>query len=880
MVDLILTSVKRISSSIWSNMADLTEKIDDLICSFESGGDFTMDTVAMLIFGWAVLGVVVLALTKYVYGRFFAKKAPVSNEPILSKKVASGTESSGVSSTTTTTSATHKEQSKEMSKDKSDGLSLYSKTSSAKTGGKFVPPTPPLRKRLSTKKGSALIPAVSRTPTQIPSLSITGPDFECVQWVNELYMWIYSNSDIANEILNVWLQTLNDYMKNSTDENGVGVEVVRILPETHPPNLTNVFCECGTNDDITITCDCEATPALQLKAFRQKEEKVEVSHYRLNVNRFRARLNIGFITEKLLAEVKCDGWPDIKVALAPVGSIKNNTDEQFQQDVIADTFVTAMRNSVVPLNLNQYPSCPRFSRFKHSNNNNNNNNNNASPDFQDDSLNKMLLEFSDNANSLNENTGRRRQLVITGIQAMNLSEDCRNSYCILEMDEPPQKYISSTQKNTSEPVWDEQFIFNVKPGKGELLFEIYENTSKKLLGMGIVGTEELMSNHTRRQMIPLQSQPFESDRITGSIAVEVFYTPHDFIITSVSAFSPTRETRFMVVEDNTNKNSNDVTPHKYKEVIKSVTPGGNVITTSKTVFTASEGQLANGVEAVTDSALKELESREKTNSGTKSPTSKSTLIIHSVSRVEQSRNGLWREVVGTGEPQGTLDGSVPNESKNEKSEPAEDEGNDDDDDNYYTLMRKRFHQKRRRDFFGTIKRKLTMSRARSKSVDPGERVEVDPLTRSVSADRMRESTPHSRGTSLRVGDGEISRRSSLSDTSGLSGASARTYLNEASTLVLETVENGFKKHYLVPLSLAKRNKWKKKGTKLHIYNDHTFIAKHFYGTVVCQVCSSNIPRRFGKQGYECRDCLLKCHKACHVKADQSCPDSGIHNIEL
>lgn len=199
-------------------MADLTEKIDDLICSFESGGDFTMDTVAMLIFGWAVLGVVVLALTKYVYGRFFAKKAPVSNEPILSKKVASGTESSGVSSTTTTTSATHKEQSKEMSKDKSDGLSLYSKTSSAKTGGKFVPPTPPLRKRLSTKKGSALIPAVSRTPTQIPSLSITGPDFECVQWVNELYMWIYSNSDIANEILNVWLQTLNDYMKNSTDE--------------------------------------------------------------------------------------------------------------------------------------------------------------------------------------------------------------------------------------------------------------------------------------------------------------------------------------------------------------------------------------------------------------------------------------------------------------------------------------------------------------------------------------------------------------------------------------------------------------------------------------------------------------------------------------
>ncbi|CAH2227491.1 jg9312 [Pararge aegeria aegeria] len=35
----------------------------------------------------------------------------------------------------------------------------------------------------------------------------------------------------------------------------------------------------------TITCDCEATPAFQLKAFSQRGEKVEVSHYRVNVNR-------------------------------------------------------------------------------------------------------------------------------------------------------------------------------------------------------------------------------------------------------------------------------------------------------------------------------------------------------------------------------------------------------------------------------------------------------------------------------------------------------------------------------------------------------------------------------------------------------------------
>jgi hypothetical protein len=44
---------------------------------------------------------------------------------------------------------------------------------------------------------------------------------------------------------------------------------------------------------------------------------------------------------------------------------------------------------------------------------------------------------------------------------------------------------------------------------------------------------------------------------------------------------------------------------------------------------------------------------------------------------------------------------------------------------------------------------------------------------------------------LRELDG--STRSSLSEASGVSGASTRTYVNDASTLVLETIENGVKK---------------------------------------------------------------------------------------
>lgn len=45
--------------------------------------------------------------------------------------------------------------------------------------------------------------------------------------------------------------------------------------------------------------------------------------------------------------------------------------------------------------------------------------------------------------------------------------------------------------------------------------------------------------------------------------------------------------------------------------------------------------------------------------------------------------------------------------------------------------------------------------------------------------------------------GEIdSTRSSLSEVSAISNASTRTYLDEASTLVLESTDNGVKKYFL------------------------------------------------------------------------------------
>ncbi|XP_073988396.1 uncharacterized protein isoform X3 [Rhodnius prolixus] len=828
MADLIPQPIWNWVSKAWRSMEDLADKIDDLICTFEGGGDTTMDTVAMYMFGWMLFGLVVLGVGRFVYGKFIRTR-------LTSEK----SESTEQPSPTTVTPKT---DIVEVAKPVKPVVAEIVKPVSSGPG-KYVPPTPPIRKRLGSKTGRPTGLVKSKSSSVIhPPPTATGPESESVKWVNDFFSWLYSDIVVVNELLNTWIQSLNDFTKKSVAEHGVGVEFVRVLPETPPPSISNVFCECASNDDVTITCDCESTPALQLKVFRQRGEKVEVSHYRLNVNRFRARLNIVAVTEKLLVDVKCDGWPEVKVALAQVGAIRNNLDESQLQDVITEIVTGALRNTSVHFNLSQFPTCPRFSR------------NVPTPG-------QLLPVHYDSILSSNQGKMSERRLLVKVLKAVGLGSEkgCSEPYCIVEVDEPPQKNQTSAKKGTENPIWDEHFLFDINNQTSEILLEIYDKCQgeAKFMGLGIVSMDELITNPSQRQTITLQSPPYNEKPVSGTLTVE-----------------------FLLIEGADLPTTGDK-PYKVKETLRSVSPSGQLLTTTRTTFAADH--LTNGGDGITDSALKEIER----NRGVQP--NKSTLIIHSVQRapqttqqqvvkVEMSESGMWHEVPDT--KQGT-NAPPPTESENA---PASQETNG--------LDERGRSRRKKRDFFGTLRRRLNRSKTRSRSVGPGGELEgeYDPLARSISADRARDPSAHStdmfyrqfflKDTALVPGLREGSARSSLSEASGISGASSRTYVNEASTLVLETVENSIKKYYLVPLSLAQRNKWKKKGTKLHIFNDHTFIAKHLSGGTICQVCKKALPRRLGKQGYECRDCQMRCHKQCHIKTETSCPNSNIHSLEL
>lgn len=67
------------------------------------------------------------------------------------------------------------------------------------------------------------------------------------------------------------------------------------------------------------------------------------------------------------------------------------------------------------------------------------------------------------------------------------------------------------------------FCSDLSPNTAELLFEIYDRANKAngFLGLGIVGVEELLINPSQRQVISLQSRPYEADEVSGTLTVEV-----------------------------------------------------------------------------------------------------------------------------------------------------------------------------------------------------------------------------------------------------------------------------------------------------------------------------------------------------------------------
>ncbi|XP_017051676.1 LOW QUALITY PROTEIN: uncharacterized protein LOC108095189 [Drosophila ficusphila] len=897
---------------------DLADQIDDYICSFEGLGDLTMDSLAIFIFLWAVLALFSVWLIKLLYHKYLNKDkaSSAANSRQTSVAPTSGSPSSIAGKTEKRLSEPRdllatKSKVEDLSKPLTGGSGGRGRSSASPLNSGGAAAGGPRRRVV---RQSSTGPENRKKRYVAPPSNVVGPETSSVTWTSQVFRWLYSDLVIVNELLMSWVIAINDTLRKSVEEHGVAVEVVRVLPDSPAPELKNIFCNCDENNpaDMLITFDCEAMPVLQVKTFRQKAGKVETSHYKVTVSRFRARMAIPMNYNSLKGEMRVEGYPDVRIAMNSVGAIKAmDQDEQQLQTVISDILSTALRDTVYPVDFSIYSTCPR-----------------AEVEPLDlpviypvhyDSL-AHNMEHHMGALGLRESqhmvSGRRLLVKIVKGEGIR---DAHDPYVVIEMDEPAQKNQTGTQRG-SKPFWDEHFLFELSPQSAEILFEVYDHPviasdPPKFLGLGLVGIDELAVGPASTQLLQLQPRPYETQPVSGAITV-------DFVFIE-GAEIPV-----------------NARPQRLKEALRLSTPAINE-------------HIRNGAD-LADAAVRALQDGALSTTGSGGQPSKSTLIIHSVQRNSSSPNAFKVEVNKEGHIEVTeapteLDQAVAQaferakseleleeKAKEEKAsiqlgEALNDSGNGTVNEestaefgqpnaasspngsgyhNNYSLngtgntngagsggynslprnggasqlgqhsvglieghdvVDERGRSKKR-NFFGTLKKRLSRSKTRTLSAD-------QPNNNSHKSLSATNSNTTATGTGFsRTATGTLNESSAIS---GFSSASNKTYVHEASTLVLETIENGVKRHFIVPLAIAQRPRWRRKGTKLHIYNDHTFIAKHLSGSgLQCSICMKSIPRRPGKQGYECRDCQLICHKQCHIRAPQACPNPTVLSMEL
>ncbi|KAH8402273.1 hypothetical protein KR009_010968 [Drosophila setifemur] len=968
---------------------DLADQIDDYICSFEGLGDLTMDSLAIFIFLWAVLALFSVWLIKLLYHKYLNKGQTPSAANSRQGSVAPGSGSGALPGSGSPSGKTEKRLSEPRdllaTKSKVDDLSASKPLIGGASGGRGRSSASPLHTggggggiivggavggpRRRVVRQSSTGPENRKKRYVPPPSNVVGPETSSVTWTSQVFRWLYSDLVIVNELLMSWVIAINDSLRKSVEEHGVAVEVVRVLPDSPAPGLNNIFCNCDENNpaEMLITFDCDAMPVLQVKTFRQKAGKVETSHYKVTVSRFRARMAIPMNYNSLKGEMRVEGYPDVRIAMNSVGAIKAmDQDEQQLQTVISDILTTALRDTVYPVDFSIYSTCPRA---------------------EVEPLDLPVIypvHYDSLAHNMEHNlaAGLRdsqhmvsgRRLLVKIVRGEGL-RDAHDPYVVIEMDEPAQKNQTGTQRG-SKPYWDEHFLFELSPQSAEILFEVYDHPviasdPPKFLGLGLVGIDELAVGPASTQTLQLQPRPYETQPVSGAITVD-----------------------FVFIDGAEIPSSNR--PQRLKEALRLSTPAINE-------------HIRNGAD-LADAAVRALQDGALSSTGNGGQPSKSTLIIHSVQRNSSSPNAFKVEVnkeghIEVSEAPTELDqtvaqaferaateakaelelelehsrveelstgggggghhagdalndsgnGTVNEESTAEFGQPnAASSPNGSSYHNNYSLngngngtgngsngagsggynslprnggASQLAHQhsgylegsdvvddrgrSKKRNFFGTLKKRLSRSKTRTLSADQPNNNSHKSLSatnsntatatglprtatgtlngdssRSLSVDRATLSKSNSLGPRMGIGHSitDHSRRSSISESSAISGfssASNKTYVHEASTLVLETIENGVKRHFIVPLAIAQRPRWRRKGTKLHIYNDHTFIAKHLSGSgLQCSICLKSIPRRPGKQGYECRDCQLICHKQCHIRAPQSCPNPTVLSMEL
>lgn len=170
----------------------MADRLDDLICTFHPGAG-AMETLAILLLGWIIFGVILTIVGKLVYSRLLldapteAQSLNSTAPPIATPVAPTSTEKSTISNT-----------------------ERFIKTLKANP-----PPAPPPKvpRSKSASRQSSVERSTNSHHPEVPN--VTGSNADCVKWVTNCFSFIYTQPHILAELTASWKDSLNSQTKQS-----------------------------------------------------------------------------------------------------------------------------------------------------------------------------------------------------------------------------------------------------------------------------------------------------------------------------------------------------------------------------------------------------------------------------------------------------------------------------------------------------------------------------------------------------------------------------------------------------------------------------------------------------------------------------------------
>ncbi|KAM7374816.1 hypothetical protein PAMP_007453 [Pampus punctatissimus] len=257
------------------------------------------------------------------------------------------------------------------------------------------------------------------------------------------------------------------------------------------------------------------------------------------------------------------------------------------------------------------------------------------------------------------------KLLVKNIRVtLNQEEDAAgsmNSLCVLQLDDPPQRFNTPVVKNTTNPAWDQPFIFELNGRSKELNIQLMndgEPEENSLLGQVSVPFDLVKKQPKGQQTFALMTK----DLVTGSLTTDFTYLdpsevrswhpptpastkrvemdrtvmPCGTVVTTITAVKskPGRPLPLLII-DSTQKAVGSKPKLSERRVSEQASMLGGTV--SKALSSSdTELLMLNGTDPVAEAAIRQLHQSAKQK--LKSPVKKSTIIISGIAKTPLSQD--------------------------------------------------------------------------------------------------------------------------------------------------------------------------------------------------------------------------------------------------